>query len=145
MTKTDLPNPTSGEVVLYDPQLFPNLRERDPDQAMRRLAQRFERAESLEDLFNVLEGQASRDLVGRRLEIFEVEWEPYKSQRGVIPLAVCQAVDTETGEKLEFVTTSVMMTLFLRRAELAGLLPFVARIVATPTRDGQEALNFERA
>ena len=135
---------TKEEVVAYDPSLFPTLKEQDENDVRLRFAARFQRAETIDDLFNVLQGNTSDKMVGRAVEIRSVEWAPYESDRGVIPLAVCQAVDGETGEMLEFATTSDMLTMFVRRAELIGAFPFRARIVEKKTRTGQTALNFER-
>lgn len=136
---------TSTDLVAYDPALFPALVEQDPAAVADRFARRFLQAESLEDLFGVLDGNTSKDLVGKVLEVQGVEWVPFESDRGVIPNAICTAADTETGEVIEFATTSMMLTMFIRRAELLGALPFTARITSKKTRNGQNALNFERA
>ena len=61
-----------------------------------------------------------------------------------IPLAICQAVDLTTGEETEFATTAGVLTMFIRRAELIGAIPFDAKIVGKKTANGQTALNFER-
>lgn len=144
MTRTDEQAAVSGEIVLYDTQVFPMLRQQDPLEVQARFAARFSKAQSLEDLFGVLEGTSSQDLVGRVVEIRTVAWAPYESDQGVIPLAICEAANTGTGELLEFATTSQMLTLFIRQAELIGALPFQARITEKVTRSGQKALNFER-
>lgn len=135
----------NGDVVLYDRDLFPALLDQDPLEVRKRFAARFTRAESIDDLFAVLEGSTSKDMVGRVLQIRAVQWAPYESDRGVIPLAVCDAADLKTGELVEFATTGEMLTMFIRRAELVGALPFEARVTAKRTRSGQMALNFERA
>lgn len=135
---------TSVDLVAYDPALFPALLEQDPLAVTARFAERFARAETLEDLFNVLEGNTSKDLIGHTLEVQAVSWVPFESDRGVIPNAICTAVDTATGELFEFATTSSVLTMFIRRAELVGALPFTARIAGKKTRSGQTALNFER-
>lgn len=135
----------STEVVAYDPQLFPVLATQDPEEVVRRFAARFAGAETLDDLFGALEGNTSLALVGHVLEVKAVRWLPYESDRGVIPLAVCDAVDIATGEVIEFATTSMVLTMFIRRAELIDALPFVAKIASKTTRSGQRALNFERA
>jgi hypothetical protein len=135
---------TSTEVVAYDTALFPKLLDQDPAEVSKRFARRFQQAESLDDLFNVLEGNTSKDLVGHTVEITGVAWAPYESDRGIIPLAVCEAVDQHSGEVIEFATTSEMLTLFIRRAEIIGAIPFTARVAGKKTRSGQTALNFER-
>lgn len=137
-------NAVSGELVLYDTALFPNLLDQDPEAVAARFAERFKRAESLDDLFNVLEGNSTKDMVGAKVQVDSVAWAPYESERGIIPNAICQGVNLDTGEVIEFATTSQMLTLFIRRAELIKALPFRARITATKTRSGQTALNFER-
>jgi hypothetical protein len=143
-TKTDAPPTPSTELVAYDPQLFPALREQDPREAQARIAARFVKAETLDDLFNVLEGRASKDMVGRRLEVHGVSWAPYQSDEGTIPLAIVNAVDVDTGELVEFATTGRMLTMFIAKAELIDALPFKARITSVKTRQGRDALNFER-
>ena len=111
---------------------------------MERFAQRFMAAESIDDLFDALEGNLSRSLVGHKVRISSVAWAPYQSDRGTIPLAICQAVDLTTGEETEFATTAGVLTMFIRRAELIGAIPFDAKIVGKKTSNGQTALNFER-
>ena len=71
-------------------------------------AQRFARAETIDDLFDVLEGNTSKTLVGTKLRLESVQWAPYESDRGVIPNAICKAVNLSTGEEFEFATTSSM-------------------------------------
>jgi hypothetical protein len=133
-----------AEVVAYDPALFPNLIDQDPEAVTARFAERFKQANDLDDLFNVLEGSSSKNMVGKAIEISSVAWAPYESDRGVIPNAICTAVDLDTGEQIEFATTSTVLTMFIRRAELVKALPFRARITAKKTRGGRLALNFER-
>jgi hypothetical protein len=135
---------TKTEIVAYDHKLFPQLLDQDPEAVRERFAKRFMAAESVADLFDVLEGSTSQGMVGRRLQINGVTWAPYESDRGIIPLAICDAADLETGEIVEFATTSEALTMFIRRAELIGGLPFDARIASKKTRSGQTALNFER-
>lgn len=136
--------PASTDLVLYDQAMFPALLDQDPHEVMSRFARRFAAAETIDDLFNVLSGTSSQGLIGKSLEITAVAWAPYESDQGVIPLAVCTAIDLPTGEVIEFATTGGMLTLFIRRAELIGALPFQARITEKLTRSGQKALNFER-
>jgi hypothetical protein len=143
-TKTDAPPEPSTELVAYDPNLFPALREQDPREAQARIAARFVKAETLDDLFNVLEGRTSKDMVGRRLEFHAVSWAPYQSDEGTIPLAIVTALDMDTGELVEFATTGKLVTMFIAKAELIGQLPFSARLVSVKTRQGRDALNLER-
>lgn len=137
-------NVVGGELVLYDTTLFPTLLDQDPEAVSQRFAERFKRADSLDDLFDVLEGNSTKNMVGAKVQVDSVSWAPYESDRGVIPNAICQGVNLDTGEVIEFATTSQMLTLFIRRAELIKALPFQARITAKKTRSGQTALNFER-
>ncbi len=136
---------TGSELVAYDTDLFPQLLAMDADSVRARFAERFMAAETIDDLFDVLTGNTSKDLVGRRMKVLEVAWAPYESDRGIIPLAVCKAADLKSGEAFEFATTSEVLTMFIRRAELIGALPFDAVIAKKLTRNGQTALNFERA
>lgn len=135
----------STEIVAYDQAMFPTLIDQDPQAVRDRFAKRFAAAENLEDLFNVLEGTTSKDMIGRSVTIMSVAWAPFESDHGVIPLAVCEAADRSTGDVFEFATTSEMLTMFIRRAELVRALPFDARITSKKTRSGNTALNFERA
>ena len=144
MNRTAEVEAVGGELIAYDPAIFPDLINQDPREVAARFAKRFMAAETIDDLFNVLDGNTSQSLVGRRVQIRAVAWAPYQSDAGIIPLAVCDAADVETGEALEFATTSQALTMFVRRAELIGALPFNARITETKTRSGQTALNFER-
>lgn len=133
------------ELEPYNHALFPDLLSQDPGAVRERFARRFMAAETLDDLFNVLEGTTSKDMVGRRIQVAQVAWAPFESDRGVIPLAICQASDADTGEVMEFATTSEALTMFIRRCEVIGALPFTARIAAKKTRGGNTALNFVRA
>ena len=135
---------SDAEVLAYDQNLFPELLQTDPESVMERFAQRFMAAESIDDLFDAIEGNLSRSLVGHKVRISSVAWAPYQSDRGVIPLAICKAVDLTTGEETEFATTGGVLTMFIRRAELIGAIPFDAKIVGKKTSNGQMALNFER-
>lgn len=127
---------------------FPGIQSVDPEAVASRMAKRVQSAETLDDLFDSLTGKSSDELVGKRYEFQSVVWQPYEARRDgdtkVIPLALCQVVDLDTGEADEFVTTAFMLTQFLRRAEVIGAYPFKAKIVAKTTRSGQSALNFER-
>lgn len=134
----------STDLAAYDTALFGDLIDQDPDRVRERFAARFMQADNIDDLFGVLQGNLSKDLVGRTVKITGVSWAPFESDRGVIPNAICEAVDTATGELIEFATTSEMLTMFIRRAELTGSIPFTARITGKKTRSGQTALNFER-
>jgi len=133
-----------AEVLAYDDKLFPELLRTDPESVMARFAERFVKAETLDDLFDVLEGNLSRSLIGHKVRVQAVSWVPYQSDRGVVPLAACKATDLTTGEETEFATTGGVLTMFIRRAELIGAIPFDAKIVGKKTGGGQTALNFER-
>jgi hypothetical protein len=123
---------------------FPNIAENDSNEASARIASRMLKAESVDDLFDVLDGNSSDKLVGKSLTINGVTWQLYKSDRGDIPQAVVDAVDKATGEVLEFVTTGGMLVYFLRRVEMLGKFPFDAKITEKTTKRGNKALNFER-
>lgn len=135
---------SSTEVVLYDPALFPALRDQDPQEAQARFVRRFSQARDLDDLFSVLEGNNAKGLIGKAIQIEGVQWAPYESDQGIIPNAICEAIDLDTGEVIEFATTSSMLTHFIRQAELIGAIPFKARIAEKTTRSGRKALNLER-
>ena len=135
---------SDSEVIAYDDKLFPELLQTDRESVMLRFAERFKAAETIDDLFDALEGNLSRSLVGHKVRINSVQWAPYQSDRGVVPLAICQAVDLTTGEETEFATTAGVLTMFIRRAELIGAIPFEARIAGKKTQNGETALNFER-
>lgn len=137
--------PIGQDLALYDRGMFPDLLNQDPREVQARFASRFSRAKTIEDLFNVLSGTVSRDMVGRRLELRSVKWAPYESDDGVIPLGIAEAADLDSGEVVEFATTSMMLTLFLRQAELVNAYPFEARITSKRTRGGRDALNLEPA
>jgi hypothetical protein len=146
MTGKELDAPAaSGEVIAYNPAIWPDLAEQDPAKVAERFERRFMAAGTMDALFAALGGSTSKNMAGRRVEIRAVEWTGYLSEAGIIPMAICDAADAGTGEVLEFVTTSMALTLFIRRAELIGGLPFTARITETKTRSGQTALNFEPA
>lgn len=117
---------------------------RDPARIAELMGGRLDRAETLDAMFDALEGQTSDQLVGRTFEVLSVEWDGYESDTGLIPLAIVTAVDKADGKPTEFATTGGMLTRFIRNAEVRGFLPFTARIVEKTTRSGQKALNFAR-
>jgi len=116
----------------------------EPEAIMTRMAGRLHKADSIDELFGALTGKSSDELDGNSFRFLGVEWQPYESAKGTIPLAVCDVVDLATGEADEFVTTAFMLVNFLRRAQVIGAYPFEARIVGKKTNRGQTALNFER-
>jgi hypothetical protein len=134
----------STAVVAYDQALFPTLLDQDPEAVRERFARRYGRAETIDDLFNVLEGNTSKGMVGRKLRIDAVAWAPYESDRGIIPLAVCTAFDLTSGDEVEFATTGESLVQFIRQAEIIKAMPFEVKIVTKKTRQGRDALNFER-
>jgi hypothetical protein len=134
----------STELIAYDQALFPTLLDQDPEAVRLRIANRIMAAPTADAVFDVLEGNTSQKLVGKRLQITEVAWAPYASDRGIIPNAIVLAADVETGEVVEFATTSEMLTLSLRKWELIGAFPVNVRIAEVKTRSGQTALNFAR-
>lgn len=127
---------------------FPGIQSVDPEAVQGRMAKRIQGADSLDELFDSLTGKSSDELVGKRYEFRSVTWQPYEAVRdgvkSIIPLALCEVVDLDTGEEDEFVTTAFMLTQFLRRAQVIGAFPFKAKIAERTTRSGQSALNFER-
>ncbi|HEY1716203.1 MAG TPA: hypothetical protein VGG07_25120 [Solirubrobacteraceae bacterium] len=134
-----------GELVAYDPALYPSELFADPDDAGDPFTTRFAKAQTIDELFDALKGNTSQGLVGRRLQILNVHWRLFQSDIGWIPNAICDAADIETGELLEFATTGGQLTSFIRHVQLIGAFPFNVRITESKTRSGQTALNFERA
>jgi hypothetical protein len=145
MTENDDTETVGGELIAYDQAMFPQLLDQDPAAVRERFARRFMAAETMDDLFNALEGNTAQALAGRRVQIRGVAWAPFTSDRGIIPLAICDAASLPDGEVLEFATTGDALVLFLRKTELIGGFPVDVRIAAVKTRSGQTALNFERA
>lgn len=130
--------------IAYDPNVFGELLSQDPQDVRDRILRRIADAPDFESACDVLEGKTSQNQVNRVFAFLDVQWAPYESDRGFIPLAICNVVDNKTGETSEFVTTSEVLTALIRKAELTGAFPFVRRIVAKNTNSGQKALNFER-
>lgn len=127
---------------------FPEIRSVDPAAVQQRMASRFQQAENIDELFDALSGNNSKEQVGKTFKFLGVTWQPYlaASEGGqkVIPLAVCEVVNANTGEQEEFVSTGAMVVQFLHRAQKLGLFPFTARIEGKLTRSGQTALNLVR-
>lgn len=115
-----------------------------PEEVSNRIASRVMGAGSLDELFDVWEGQASRDLAGRSFEIRSIEWGWYQADTGEIPLAVVDAVDLKTGEETTWPTTARNLVTFLWKAEEMDALPFEARIVGETTKSGRTVLRFAR-
>lgn len=134
----------SGELVAYDPALYPAELFDEVDGGGDPFTARFAKAKTIDELFDALKGNTSQDLVGKRLQILGVRWRLFQSDSGWIPNAICEAVDVENGELLEFATTGGQLTSFIRHAQLVEAFPFNVRITESKTRSGQTALNFER-
>ena len=118
--------------------------ERDVEAIQRDMLSRVYKGNSLDELFDALQGKSSDALVGRSFEIHHVKWDVYNSNNGPLPLAKVTATDLATNVEDEWITTAPMLTVFLKRAEELKLLPFKAKITEKKTRSGQSALNFER-
>jgi hypothetical protein len=131
-------------VVLYDTNMFGELRWQDPAEIGLRAGKRIDGAQSADDLFDVMTGNTASKLVGKVLEIREVDFIAYQADDGVIPNGICTAVDTGSGEVLEFSVTSLVCTHQLKKAQIMGWLPWKVRITEVQTRNNQKALNFER-
>jgi hypothetical protein len=142
--KAEVVNATVTDVVLYDTNLFPELRWQDPADIGRKAGSRINTAESSDELFDVFSGNSAQKLVGRRLEIRDVDFIAYQADDGVIPNGICQAIDIDSGEMLEFAVTSIVCTAQLRKAQLAGWFPWTVKIAEKLTTNNQKALNFER-
>lgn len=149
--EVELVDASSVEVVLYDKALFPELRWQDPQEANARFVARFNQAETLDDLYNVLSGANTQGLIGRKFQILDVDFVAYQADDGIIPNALCLGADLDSGEVLQFATTSGQPTMFLGRARLLGLLPaeegkerVLVKITETKTRSGNTAINFDR-
>jgi hypothetical protein len=136
---------TGGDVSALLAASFPEIREVTPEAVIDRMTKRVRSATNLDQLFDSLTGNSSDALVGKSFEFTGVEWQPYESEKGIIPQAICEATDLATGEATEFVTTAGMLVQFLRQAQVLNAYPFKARIVEKTTKRGQKALNFERA
>lgn len=151
-SEVEVVDATTTDVVLYDHKLFGELRWQDPLEANQRFAERFGSAQSLDDLFDVMSGNNTQKMVGRRLAILDVDFVAYQADDGVIPNALCVAADIDSGELVQFATTSSFCTMFLKKAELLGLYPkkegeeskVRVKITTTLTRGGNTAINFER-
>ena len=135
---------TEAQIVEPAASMFTDVLSPDPEAVLDRMKGRVRKADSLDALFDSLTGNSSNQLVGRTFEFNGVVWQPYEADSGIIPQAICDAVDLSTGEATEFVTTAGMLVEFLRRAEVIGAFPFKARIVEKMTKRGQKALNFDR-
>jgi hypothetical protein len=133
----------SGEVELYDRQLFGNLISQDPEAVMARFAEQFMAAKTVEEVFAVLDGNSATRLYGEVVEIRSVAWAPYQTEDGVIPNAIIEAVNMHTGEQVQFSNTGRLSNMQLRRVELIGGLPLKVRVVGKRTAGGQTATNFE--
>jgi hypothetical protein len=142
--KAEVVDATVTDVVLYDTKLFPELRWQDPAEIGRKAASRIGMAKSSDELFDVFGGQSASQLIGRRLEIHDVDFVAYQSDQGIVPNGICSAVDIDNGEVLQFAVTSIVCTAQLRRAQLAGWLPWKVKIAEKLTTNNQKALNFER-
>jgi len=142
--KAEVVNTSVTDVVLYDTQLFPDLRWEDPQDIGRKAGQRINMAKSSDELFDVFSGQNASQLIGRRIEIHDVDFIAYQADGGIIPNGICTGVDIDSGEVLEFAVTSIVCTHQLRKAQLAGWLPWTVRIEEKLTTNNQKALNFVR-
>jgi hypothetical protein len=142
--QVDVVDVDRGELEVYSPALMAMCEQQDPAKVLRRFAERFEKAENIDDLFGALEGTNSQALIGRQIEVRDVAWAPYQSDHGPIPLAIVQAFNLEDGTEFEFATTSGMLCLFLYKWQALKLKPFQAKIEGKKTNSGQTALNFVR-
>lgn len=123
---------------------FPDT-ERDVEAVQAKMAARLWESESLDELFDSLQGKTSDKLVGKVIEVQSLDWDTYESaDRGPIHCVTVSGKDVANGEEIEFWTSGYMVVRFLRKAELLHLLPFKARVEGKKTRSGQTALNLVR-
>jgi hypothetical protein len=135
---------TGAQVELYDRNLFGNLISQDPEAVMARFAEQFMKASTVDEVFAVLEGNNASQFYGRKLEIRAVAWAPFRTEEGMIPNAIIEAADLDSGELVQFSNTGRVSNMMLRKVELLGGLPWQVRIVGVRTAEGQTATNFER-
>jgi hypothetical protein len=145
-----LPVPADQGEVTFAGVSFPvTWSEADPEVVQQRIMGRLFAAETLDQAFDVWEGDSSDALVGKTYEILEVAWMPYEAVKEdgstkTIPLAEVSAVNCGTGEKETWTTTATNLTGFLAWAENHDKLPFKARIQGELTRRGRTVLRFAR-
>lgn len=135
---------TRTEIELYDRKAFPDDLFMTARESGTRVAGRIVDATTMEQVFDALEGHTSKDMVGQALTVTGVSWTLYESAEGLIPNAIVEAASVETGEAVEFATTSTQLVAVLRKAQLIDGFPFNARIGSVKTRDGFTALKWER-
>lgn len=137
--------PAKGmQVAVYPVELLQKVREQDPDKVLARMAARYAQAKTLDDLFEVMEGTLTKNIIGKTIRVVGVEWAPYDKEGKEGVLAVLQCADASTGEISEVATTAFQPLMFTYYAELLGQLPFEVRVTESKTRSGQTAINFER-
>jgi hypothetical protein len=143
----DVASFTADDVITLDQfqAEFGAIQVADAGAISKKLEARYDNANSLDDLFDAMDGSSSQQLVGRSFRFMGVAWQRYDSDKGAIPQAVCDVVDLKTGETEEFVTTGKMLVRFLANAVRLNVFPFEARITEKTTKRGNKALNLERA
>lgn len=143
-SQTDVVPAKDMQVAVYPTELLQKVREQDPDKVLARMGQRYAQAKTLDDLFDVMEGTLTKNIVGRRIVVTGVEWAPYDKDGREGVLAVLQVADPDSGEISEVATTAFQPLMFTYHAELLGQLPFEVRVTESKTRSGQTAINFAR-
>lgn len=149
--EAELVDATGTDVVLYDHNLFPELRWQDPNEVNTRFAARYGSATTLDELYDASGGDSVKNLVGETVQILDVDFVAYQADDGVIPNGLVVAANVKTGEVVQFACTASQPNMFMARALSLGLLPeakgkdpVLVRITDTKTRSGQTAVNFEK-
>lgn len=143
-SQTDVVPASNMTTAVYPVELLRKVREQDPDKVLARMGVRYAKAKTLDDLFDVMEGTLTKNIIGQRIVVTGVEWAPYDKDGREGVLAVLQVANPDGGEVSEVATTAFQPLMFTYHAELLGQLPFEVRVTESKTRSGQTAINFTR-
>jgi hypothetical protein len=137
---TDLP-----EAVLAGDDRVPINWDTDPLQIQRNIVERIFKADSVDEVFNVYAGDATASIENKVFRVTGVDFAPYESEHGVIPMAHVTGAVAGEGEEMTWRTTSTSIVAMLAQLTALGAWPLDVRVVGAKTRGNFKAYHLEKA
>jgi len=133
------------EAVLANDDRIPIDWNTDPLAVQRKIVDRIFKAQTVDEVFEVYEGDATSALANKVFTVLEVSFAPYESEHGVIPMAHVDGTLEGDGEITSWRTTSTSIVAMLAKLHALQAFPLKVRIVGSKTRGNFTAYHLEKA
>ena len=132
------------EAVLANDDRIPIDWNTDPLAVQRKIVDRIFKAQTVDEVFEVYEGDATSALANKVFTVLEVSFAPYESEHGVIPMAHVDGTLEGDGEITSWRTTSTSIVAMLAKLHALQAFPLKVRIVGSKTRGNFMAYHLEK-